>query len=281
MEPTATIVVPLLRQVDDWLGQAVRSALSQTVPCEVIVVTSAATPGSNLALLDELAGRSGGRLRVAREDGPGFPTAVNTGFRLAAASRVGLLLSDDWLEPTAVEESLRIPADIVSTGLRHFRADGKTCLDHFDRTLSREAYAARQTDEARARYLTHLFVLDRSRVLAVGGLDESLGDAPGIDDYDLIWTLLEARCSVGLVERPLYNYRVHEGERLTLRDPAALAVVLGRILAKHGVTGSERDRLLRHQARWLGRSEEAVHAELQRAASAGRVAAAPAQDGGR
>jgi glycosyltransferase involved in cell wall biosynthesis len=261
LRPTATIVVPLLRQIDDWLARSLRSALSQTVPCEVIVVTSAQTPGSNLALVDALARRSGGCLHVAREEGRGFPGAVNTGFGLASAPRVGLLLSDDWLEPTALEEALRVPADIVSTGLRHFRADGETCLEHFDRTLSRDAYAARRTHEARARYLTHLFLLDRSRVLAVGGLDESLGDAPGIDDYDLIWTLLEAGCSVGLVERPLYNYRVHEGERLTLRDPAALAAVLRRILAKHGVMGAEQDRLLRHQARWLGRSEEAVYAE--------------------
>jgi glycosyltransferase involved in cell wall biosynthesis len=262
LEPTATIVIPLLRQVDDWLAQSIRSAVSQTVPCEVIVVTSARTPGSNLALVHDFAERSCGRLRVAREEGRGFPGAVNTGFRLASAPRVGLLLSDDWLETAAVEESLRVPADIVSTGLRHFRADGETCLYHFDRTLSREAYAARPTLEARARYLTHLFVLDRSRVLAVGGLDESLGDAPGIDDYDLIWTLLETGCTVGFVERPLYNYRVHDGERLTLRDPAALVAVLRRILAKHGVTGLEQDRLLGQQSRWLGRSEEAVYAEM-------------------
>ena len=273
-------MVPLLRQLDGWLTQSVRSALAQSAPCEVIVVTSPGTPASNLALLAELSRRDAGRLRVIREEGRGFPGAVNTGFRHARADRVALLLSDDWLEPTAVEEALRVPAEIVSTGHRHFRADGVTRLDQFDRTLRREAYAARRTFEARARYLTHLFVLNRAPVLSVGGLDESLGDAPGIDDYDLIWTLLEAGCTVGIVERPGYNYRVHEGERLTMRDPAVLLPVLRRILAKHGVTGPEQERLLVDQARWLGRSEEAVHADPRRPPPMAGTPATPV-DGGR
>jgi len=55
MSYVATIVVPLLRQVDDWLDHSVRSALAQSVATEVIVVRSEWTPASNLRVLDRLA----------------------------------------------------------------------------------------------------------------------------------------------------------------------------------------------------------------------------------
>ena len=51
MNYRATIVIPLLRQVDTWLDQCVRSALAQSVTTEVIVVRSELTPPSNVEIL--------------------------------------------------------------------------------------------------------------------------------------------------------------------------------------------------------------------------------------
>ena len=74
----ATIVIPLLRQRDEWLEASVRSALAQTIPCEVVVVTSPMTPPSNLAVL---AGLADDRLVVLAQRRPGFAAAMNTGSR--------------------------------------------------------------------------------------------------------------------------------------------------------------------------------------------------------
>jgi hypothetical protein len=71
----------------------------------------------------------------------------------------------------------------------------------------------------------------------VGGLDESIGNFPGIGDYNLIWTLLESRAT--LIEAPLYNYRDHNEERLRLAD--------SRIPEKE-IPGRVRD-----ASRWYGR----------------------------
>jgi glycosyltransferase involved in cell wall biosynthesis len=258
-----TIVLPLLRQRECWLAQAVRSALGQTVPCEVIVVISSLTPASNLDVLHASARDFPHRLVIVREARRGFPAAINTGVARATGPRVGLLLSDDWLEPTAVEECARLDADIVSSGHTDFAADGTTLLSHLSRTPLFKIYETLPNLEAKATYLTHFLLIDKSAVLAAGGLDESLGDAPGIDDYDLIWTLLERGASVELTGRPLYNYRVHEGERLTHRDREEQLRVLGRILDKHRVTGEERERSIHQHAPWLGRPEHVVAAELR------------------
>jgi hypothetical protein len=90
-------------------------------------------------------------------------------------------------------------------------------------------------------------------LLRVGGLDESIGNYPGIDDFDLIWTLLEHGATVGIVEEQLYHYRDHRGERLTLADPVARARNLEKILRKHRVSEQEIPEIVRRHARWFGR----------------------------
>src|ERR1017187_6280446 len=107
----ATIVIPLLDQVDEWLAQCVRSALGQTVRCEVVVVLSPKTRRPNLDLLAALKSEFD-NLRLLPREVLGFPGAINAGFEAASADRVGLLFSDDWLDQRAVELCLRHDADI-------------------------------------------------------------------------------------------------------------------------------------------------------------------------
>ncbi len=259
----ATVLIPVLRQEDAWLDQAIRSALDQTAPCEVLVVTQPPTPPGNLDVIRRL--RAGAPDRLAVHPAPrGFARALNTGFRAARAARVGLLLSDDWLDPRAVEACLAVPADIVSTGQVRWAADGRTELTALRRPVLRRRFAELSTLEAKARYLTHFFLLRRDKVLAVGGADETLGDSPGIDDYDLIWVLLEHGASVGIVEEFLYNYRDHDRERLTLRPRSEMLATAARTLDKHGLTGPERERILALRAEWFGRPVHVVQTERER-----------------
>ena len=91
-------------------------------------------------------------------------------------------------------------------------------------------------------------------MISAGGLAESIGNFPGIDDYDLIWTLLERGAPVKIVERRLYNYRDHDGERLTLADPEQAVINLRKILRKHGVELAEAERIVDGHRRWFGKT---------------------------
>jgi glycosyltransferase involved in cell wall biosynthesis len=262
----ATIVIPLLRQKDAWLEQAVRSAAGQTAACEVIVVISRETPQSNRDILSRLASVHD-NLRVVFRDLPrGFPSTVNFGIHAAGTSRIGLLLSDDWLEPDCVAECLAHTADIVCASHTAYRADGITLVEGATRRLSMQGFLARPTLESKASYLTHFFLLRKNALERAGYLDESIGDFPGIDDYDLIWTMLEQHASVAIVEKCLYNYRDHDGERLTMADPVQAARNLGTILHKHGVVEPEFSRLMAAHGRWFGKPLYAVLAERRQEA---------------
>jgi glycosyltransferase involved in cell wall biosynthesis len=257
----ASIIVPLLDQRDDWLEQSLRSALTQTVPCEVIVVHAPKTRESNLHLIARLRDQFDGLLRSARQPIPGFAAALNFGINLAGADRVGLLMSDDWLDREAVALCVKHENDIVSTGQTSYASDGVTSLPEVSAIPNLRGFERRKHLDQRASYLSHFFLFRRDRLKAIGGADETLGDFPGIDDFDMVWVLLERGASVGIVQQSLYNYRDHEGERLTLRDPADAIAGLERILRKHNVTEADRARIMAAHTPWYG---EPVHRANQR-----------------
>ena len=252
MSYAASIVIPLLCQVDDWLEQSVRSALAQTIPTEVVIVRSSVTPPSNLQILDRLQAHYD-NLVVLLEDVPGsFPGAINMGIRHARADRVGLLLSDDWLSETTIADCLCESADIVSTGKAKYFADGRV-NEAGIRIKSAAKFLALTTLEAKANYLSHFFLFQRELLLHVGCLDTSIGNYAGVDDFDLIWTLLEHGATVAIVEKILYHNRDHDGERLTMADPEKSVRCLKKILRKHGVPSEEAQEIIKRYARRYGR----------------------------
>lgn len=254
--PAATIVVPLRRQVDAYLETSLRSALAQSVPVDVIVVTAPDTPSSNLDILHGLARGSNGRLVSVGRRQSTFAGALNTGFEEAHTERVGILLSDDWLDPDTVESALEQSADIVSAGKRIWRSEGDAPMTVSARWVGNShELEGIATLEERARYVTHFLLMSRELVLAVGGVDETLGDLSGVDDYEMVWRMLEAGASVGFTATPHYNLRDHRGERLTLRPPADHLDSLNRMLDKHHVVDpAARNAIIAAHVRWYGRT---------------------------
>jgi len=258
----ATIVIPLRQQVDDYLEQAVRSALGQTVPAEVFVVTAPDTPESNLALLARLEAQVGDQLRIERRPRAGFAAALNYAFGEAATDRVGLLFSDDWLDPDALELCLAVDAEIVSGSKRIWSDDGTNPLHLvWEGVVNETDLNKHDTLEARARYVTHFLLMDRQSVLDAGGVDETLGDRSGVDDYDMLWTMLERGASVGFTDRAVYNVRDHYGVRLTLRPPEEHLASLVKILTKHGLDDATQAEIIPMHMRWFNRRLTDVLAE--------------------
>lgn len=254
--------MPLLKQNERWLEQSVRSALGQTVECELLVVTSHETPQSNHAVVQRLA-QACYRLRAVECPPPSrFAGALNLGIRLAAADRIGFLLSDDWLEPQAIEQCLRSDADIVSTSKKFYAPDGRMELREIGGLRTAAQYARLKDNSERAEFLSHFFLFRRAALEQAGGVDETLGDSPGVDDFDLIWTLLDRGASVDIVEECLYNMRDHNEERLTKRNVDDMFATFNRILEKHNVSPARRKALLRHHSIWFGRSLWSVYQEI-------------------
>jgi hypothetical protein len=254
------MVIPLLRQNDAWLEQSIMSALNQSIECEVIVVGCPETPPPNLEVVRRLSSSHRNLLMTSYEKAS-LPGQLNTGFLIASAERIGLLLSDDWLDASAVELCLPHDVDIVSTGHSFFGADGITEFPDIEWIPDPETYAKLPDLERKASYLKHFFLFRKSKLCEIGGADEAMGNFPGIDDYDMIWTLLEHQATVALVPDLVYTIRDHEGDRLTLKSREESVQGLRRILHKHGIDAAQAQKLIESHARWYG---EPVHLAYKR-----------------
>jgi SAM-dependent methyltransferase len=102
-DPIASIIIPVYNQADTVL-EAVRSALAQTVPCEVIVVDDGSTDGSYKAVngLMNAIVQHGVDIDLYGQDHAGPSAARNLGLDVARGEFVMFLDADDVMHPEKI-----------------------------------------------------------------------------------------------------------------------------------------------------------------------------------
>ena len=191
--------------------------------------------------------------------GPG--AARNRALRVATGSFVVGLDADDVYLPdrlARLEELAcsRPDLDILATDA-FLEADGQTS-GRFNELTS---FAV---DDQRTAILDRCFAvcpaIRRTRLLAVGGYDESLRSG---EDWDVLIRLILSGCTVGLVDVPLSRYRLRR-DSLTANRVESLrsrVSLLTRLRDHPGLTAVERRALehaIRHRSRMALRAEAEV-----------------------
>ncbi len=125
--PLVTIVTAT-RNSDKTLARAIQSVREQTYePIEHIIVDGLSTDGTEgiLRRFEDLQDR---RMRVIREPDGGMYEAINKGLRRTGGEFVGILNSDDWYAPDAVEKVVgrfaATQADVVLGNIRCVTREG-------------------------------------------------------------------------------------------------------------------------------------------------------------
>ena len=133
--PKVSMIVPVYN-VEDYLDKSLNSLVNQTLrEIEIIVVDDGATDGS-ASIIEKYAKSYPGLIKAYKKPNGGLSDARNYGLQRAAGHYIGFLDSDDYVDPTmledmylaAVEENL----DIVECNLRH------TYEDYEDIEIGRE-----------------------------------------------------------------------------------------------------------------------------------------------
>ena len=198
------IVVPVFNTAPDHLSEAVRSALAQTIPVEVVLVDDASTDPATVDALGDLAATSDVRLiRHATNRGPG--AALNTGIAALDTSYVFAMGSDDRVEPTyaaLASEVLdtRPDVSIVATDIQHFGAN--TDLEHTGGAPNGVV------DLLFYNHLPGIAVFRRADWAAVGGF----ADVRWGEDYDFWLRVLARGGRSEMVGPAQYHYRIHAAQ---------------------------------------------------------------------
>lgn len=101
-KPKVSIVVPIYG-VEKYLRQCVDSILAQTLTDIEIILVDDGSPDKCPQIVDEYAAHDKRVVAVHQPNG-GYGTAVNHGIELARGEYIGIIESDDWIEPTMYEK---------------------------------------------------------------------------------------------------------------------------------------------------------------------------------
>jgi glycosyltransferase involved in cell wall biosynthesis len=194
-QPRVAVVIPCFNEGDE-LREAVRSALDDAVPRELVIVDDGSTDAQTLRILSEFESTG---LRVFRQANKGPSPALMAGVAATSARFIYRLDSDDVVEPGALEDladaldgdpdAAAAWGDLETFQLTHFRVPSSPVLDPWHVTFTNA--------------LPSCSMFRRTALLDVGGWQFR----GGIDDWDLWMSLAERGLSGVYVPRVVYRYR--------------------------------------------------------------------------
>lgn len=204
--PLASIIINNFNY-ERYLGQAVKSALSQTYSnTEVIVVDDGSTDGSR-AVIESF----GSQIRPVFKSNGGQPSAINAGFQASRGDLVANLDADDLYDPTAIERVVSTWSENAVKAhfpLRVINSDGVDCG-----TLNPRAKLASGDVSkillAKGKYISAPStgnIYSRSVLEKILPIPEDTWDH--FDSY--LETLAPFYGSVIAFDEPLGSYRIHD-----------------------------------------------------------------------
>ena len=194
-------------QASATIAEAVESALSQTLPpVDVVVCDDGST--------DDLEGALGplrDRIVILRQENRGEAAAKNVAARATKGEFIAFLDADDFYYPRRLEALAELAAERPDLDVLTTNADleidgavtGRYYPDVTEFPAADQAVAIIDSDSA----IFGAAAVRRSTFEAAGGLNEGLRSG---DDWELWIRLALAGTRFGLVDEPLYRYRVHE-----------------------------------------------------------------------
>lgn len=199
--PTFSVVIPSY-EAASFVAGAIESALAQTVAAHEVIVSDDGSTDD----LDEALRPYGSRIRLVRGAHAGPAAARNRALRVATGDFVAALDADDAYQPERLEALAwlaqeRPDLDILGTDAS--LEVGGAVVGRFNASTPFPVTGQREA-AFRSCFLAAP-AARRSRLLAVGGYDERLRAG---EDWDMLLRLLLAGCAAGLVDEPLYTYRL-------------------------------------------------------------------------
>lgn len=100
-KPQISIVVPVYN-VEKYLPECLDSILNQTLKNIEVIVIDDGSPDLCGTIIDEYA-KKDSRVVPIHQKNSGYSTSVNKGIKLAKGEYIGIIESDDWIEPKMYE----------------------------------------------------------------------------------------------------------------------------------------------------------------------------------
>lgn len=194
-----TIIIPAYNQAQ-YLGDAIESALNQTIKCNIIVVNDGSTDNTN-----EVAMKYPIDFLIEKPNG-GLSSARNTGIQKADTKWILCLDADDKIAPDFIEKCLQYidKYDIIGTGQQEFGDSDRVHI--FDTNPTYEMFRI-------ANRINCCSLFKKEMWKDIGGYDETM--RLGYEDWDFWLRATKIGYKVGTVQEVLFFYRKHGVSMIT------------------------------------------------------------------
>lgn len=190
-----TIIIPAYN-AQEWIADAVESALSQTVRCDVVVIDDGSTDSTASVVKDY-------PVKLVRQVNKGLPSARNTGIMNSSTEYILPLDADDILNDNCVEKLLEVAevtgADMVAPSFKSFGKESYQVILMPHPTIEEFRVANR---------IGYCTLMKREVLLEVGGYSPKM--VWGYEDYHLWHDLLKRGKKLVTVPDILWLYRTKE-----------------------------------------------------------------------
>lgn len=198
-----SIIIPTYNQ-QDFVADAIQSALDQTVPCEVIVINDGSTDNS-LEVINSFKDK----VKVIDQNNKGLPSARNTGIMNATGDYILPLDSDDILEDHCVEvlqqvAEMHTDADVIAPSFKSFGVAQGDIILMPNPTIE---------DFKTANRIAYCSAVKRETLLKLGGYSPRM--FWGYEDFALWIDLLKRGGKIVTIPEKLWLYRTKNESMLT------------------------------------------------------------------
>lgn len=130
-------IITVAYNSEKCIRKAIESVLGQTYPHIEYTIVDGLSKDNTVAVAKEYEEKfrqKGYTYRIVSEKDNGIYDAMNKGIRMASGELIGMINSDDWYEPIAVETAVKAyqedPYDLFYADINLIRADGTVIVKH-------------------------------------------------------------------------------------------------------------------------------------------------------
>lgn len=223
--PLISVLVPVYRVPLEFLAAALDSLSAQTYSHWEACLACADPEDAEIPRLLAARQQADARVRIVKLDvNDGISAATNASLAAARGEFIALLDHDDLLAPEAFH---RMAEAIQASPDADLLYSDKDCIDEQGKIRQRPLFKPEWSPEMlySANYLTHLNLLRRSLVVALGGFRPH---TDGAQDWDIFLRVSEQARSIVRVPGVHYHWRLH-----------AASTSLGGVAAKPYVSNAQ------------------------------------------
>ena len=211
--PLISLVVPIYN-VENYLRMCLDSIANQTYSNIEVLLVNDGSPDGSAAICQEFVAKDS-RFRYIEKENGGLSDARNAGIAEAEGEFLSFIDSDDWIEPTYVEDLYRAAllndAEVVVSNYQEFHQERNVYLIH----LFEDYYETHYSGEELIQQLPLLERRDLSFITSWGILFArrlfdvtSFPKGKMIEDIRTNYRFFAESCRSTYIHKSLYNHRV-------------------------------------------------------------------------